>query len=80
MTHDELLKKIKTQEEYWTNLVHFTNPEFYENTVDQRNAWQALKAIVQLHTPGEMQGTCKACEFNDFFHCPTIKAIDKALA
>jgi hypothetical protein len=27
-----------------------------------------------------MQGTCKACEFNDFFHCPTIKAIDKALA
>jgi len=80
MTHDELLKKIKAQEEYWTNLVHYTKPEFYENTVDQRNAWQALKALVELHKPGEVQGTCKACEFHESFSCPTIKVIERELA
>jgi len=76
MTHDELLKKIKTQEEYWTNLVHFTNPEFYENTVDQRNAWQALKATVQLHEPEDESPKCRVCQQGG---CPTVEAIDKAL-
>jgi len=88
MTHDELLKKIKAQEEYWTNLVHYTKPEFYENTVDQRNAWQALKAVVELHKP--FFGLCQVCKQEgdedtfDYigvsYPCPTIQAIDKALS
>lgn len=85
MTHAELLKKIKTQEEYWTNLVHFTNPEFYENTVDQRNAWQALKAVVELHKANKYDKCeCLLGEYDGtYLHpypCDTIQAIEKELA
>ena len=50
-----LEKKIEEQAKYWTNLVHCTKPEFYENTVDQRNAWLALKSIMELLNSDEEQ-------------------------
>ena len=51
MTQDELKDKLKKQHDYWSTLVHYTKPEFYENTVDQRNGWSALLAVVELHKP-----------------------------
>ena len=50
-----LEKKIEEQAKYWTNLVHYTKPEFYENTVDQRNAWLALKSLMELLNSDEEQ-------------------------
>jgi len=50
-----LEKKIEEQAKYWTNLVHYTKPKFYENTVDQRNAWLALKSIMELLNSDEEQ-------------------------
>lgn len=94
MTQDELKDKLKKQHDYWTNLVHYTKPEFYENTVDQRNGWSALLAVVELHKPFETTPpweyvkymACDACESwtNDGayylpYPCPTIQAIEKEL-
>jgi len=49
MIYEQLLKKVKEQAKYWANLVHYTKPEFYENTIDQRNAWKALRSLLELH-------------------------------
>ena len=86
MTQDELKDMLKKQHDYWTNLVHYTKPEFYENTVDQRNGWSALKAVVELHNPqeitlpdGEWGTNCKHCDVGFTYPCPTIQAIEKEL-
>jgi len=86
MTHDELVSKLKKQHDYWTNLVHYTKPEFYENTVDQRNGWSALLAVVKLHKPqditlpdGEWGVNCSHCDVGLTYPCLTIKAIEAEL-
>ena len=84
MTHDELKDKLKKQHDYWSNLVHYTKPEFYENTVDQRNGWSALLAVVKLHSPTMAAGMeiCEECsnsEFSAYKDCKTIQAIEKEL-
>lgn len=82
MTQDELKDKLKKQHDYWSTLVHYTKPEFYENTVDQRNGWSALRAVVELHKPVETNyidiETCTGCEEAEY-PCPTIQAIEKEL-
>ena len=85
MTQDELKDKLKKQHDYWTNLVHYTKPEFYENTVDQRNGWSALLAVVELHKSqditlpnGEWGVNCSYCDILTY-PCPTLEAIEKEL-
>jgi hypothetical protein len=82
MTHDELVSKLKKQHDYWTNLVHYTKPEFYENTVDQRNGWSALLSVVMLHKPVETNyadiEACTGCEEAEY-PCPTITTIEAEL-
>jgi hypothetical protein len=88
MTHDELVSKLKEQYNYWSNLVYYTKPEFYENTVDQRNGWSALRAVLELHKPCRCNyDCCDVCvhcfelegERADIYPCPTIQAIEKEL-
>jgi len=83
MTHDELVSKLKEQYNYWSNLVYYTKPEFYENTVDQRNSWSALLAVVNLHKPQDFTNdkgnvNCNHCE-QWTYPCPTIHDIKKEL-
>ena len=84
MTHDELKDKLKKQHDYWSTLVHYTKPEFYENTVDQRNGWSALKAVVELHKPTQIPDWVPTekelmCWCAHAYPCPTIQAIEKEL-
>jgi hypothetical protein len=83
MTHDELISKLKKQHDYWTNLVHYTKPEFYENTVDQRNGWSALHAVVELHKPSVIPDWVPVdglmCWCAHMYPCPTIQAIEAEL-
>jgi len=72
MTHDELLALINDE-------IEVCEPDC--NQHHRVNApWLALRKVVELHKPGAVHGTCKACEFNDWFDCPTIKVIIEALA
>jgi len=71
MTRDELLEKIDS---------YFLGEK--SNAIAMLNFGDALRAVVELHKPGEVEGTCKACEFSEFsdsFNCPTIQAIEKEL-
>ena len=69
LTHEELLAKIKTPNEFLG--------------VKYAPDWQhvALRAVVELHKPNE-EGFCSAC-FVSVVHfpypCPTIQAIEKEL-
>jgi hypothetical protein len=84
MTHEELLEKIKREEDYLK-----TYAEGYGFVVTD-----ALRAVVQLHKPSEAWGDthCGFCfdlawepsglEMMDkhfAYPCPTIKAIEKEL-
>jgi hypothetical protein len=87
MTHDELVSKLKKQHDYWSNLVHYTKPEFYENTVDQRNGWSALLAVVKLHEPQDYDYnmetvsvcSCQHGVTGERYPCDIIEAIEKEL-
>lgn len=61
MTHDELLAKIDTLEARYTDYPSYL----------------ALRAIVELHTPGVGQPYCSRCDVA--YPCATIYAIEKEL-
>jgi len=72
MTHEELLTKIESLADAWAE------PSFNAN---------ALRAVVELHTP-DWRNQCSHClEPNDhdelnknyLYPCPTIQAIEKEL-
>ena len=81
MTHDELLEKIKREEDYLK-----TYAEGYGFVVTD-----ALRAVVELHKPtepdiyleeDEKYLICNVCmEFDEEvkYPCPTIQAIEKEL-
>jgi hypothetical protein len=64
VTHDEL---IDTLERHQNSYI----PDAKDVT-----AWDALKAVVELHTQ-DRQDCCPICL--DFYPCPTIQAIEKEL-
>ena len=74
MTHDELLAKIKREEDYLK-----TYAEGYGFVVTD-----ALRAVVELHKPHDKyEGVCGGCweeesGFSDY-PCPTIQVIEKEL-
>ena len=75
MTHDELLAKIKREENY-------LKTQMYDgNAIGGFVVTSALRAVVELHKPNE-EGFCSAC-FVSVVHfpypCPTIQAIEKEL-
>ena len=76
MTHDELLKLIAA------------NEEFYGDGTNRTPSWTALRAVVELHTPVIWQGiemVCDGCgmnieqNYNSEYPCETIQAIEKEL-
>ena len=76
MTHDELLEKIKREEDYLK-----TYAEGYGFVVTD-----ALRAIIELHKPfGNAVIWCDQCSCLEsegeivFYPCPTIQAIEKEL-
>ena len=76
MAHDELLAKID-------QIIAFEAPRPIKENIWEIGGYLsalALRAVVELHKPGEVQGTCKACEFHESFSCPTIKVIERELA
>ena len=81
MIYEQLLKKVKEQAKYWANLVHYTKPEFYENTIDQRNAWKALRSLLELHQHKEDPDhgwLCAVCDQGPG-PCETFKVLERAL-
>ena len=81
MNYEQLLKKIREQSKYWENLVHYTKPEFYENTVDQSNAWKALLLLIELHHHAEDPDhgwLCAVCDQGPG-PCETFDVLEKAL-
>jgi hypothetical protein len=74
MTHDELLEKIKREEDYLK-----TYAEGYGFVVTD-----ALRAVVELHQPlDKYEGVCGGCweeesGFSDY-PCPTIQVIEKEI-
>ena len=86
MTHDELLDYLREHEEYWTSL--------RAQRWAKVPAFNALRAVVELHKPIEEDGKlwCRheVCynhieflERNDCYcsyPCPTIKDIEKELS
>ena len=81
MTHDELLARVigisKENVKFWPNLEIFLTP----NT-------KALRAVVELHKPTEVEWAdeeqaCSHCSTRDwdiYYPCETIQAIEKELA
>ena len=67
MTHDELLEKIKREEDYLK-----TYAEGYGFVVTD-----ALRAVVELHKTKDGKKFCKTC--GKFYPCSTIQAIEKEL-
>jgi hypothetical protein len=73
MTHDELLEKIKREEDYLK-----TYAEGYGFVVTD-----ALRAVVELHSP--FDGYCQRCTVNNWgelrqeYPCDEIQAIEKEL-
>ena len=69
MTHDELLAKIKTGNEF-VGIKYAPDSHTF-----------ALRAVVELHKPeldGLICGECTASE-SEWYPCPTIQAIEKEL-
>ena len=82
MTHDELLARIdKTQKMYldWDEENGFTH--------EPNDFLQALRAVVELHSPDEYEpGQCSCCrayandgEYDAEYPCWTIQAIEEKL-
>jgi hypothetical protein len=77
MTHDELLEKIKREEDYLK-----TYAEGYGFVVTD-----ALRAVVELHKPDGFGCAANCIEVDDdgyawkntAYPCPTIQAIEKEL-
>jgi len=66
MTHDELLAKIKTGNEF-VGIKYAPDSHTF-----------ALRAVVELHNAGNGDASrCEACYMG--FDCPTIQAIEKEL-
>ena len=72
MTHDELLEKIKREEDYLK-----TYAEGYGFVVTD-----ALRAVVELHKPEHSHSgyRCTVCFIDTTYPCETIEAIEKELA
>ena len=66
MTHDELLEKIEELAKEDGLLGGWTGV-----------AWDALRAVVELHKPDERSD--KYCRCEEIYPCPTIQAIEKEL-
>ena len=72
MTHDELLDYLREHEEYWTSL--------RANRWAKVPAFNALRAVVELHKP---KATIRGyrCKFDDEkFPCTHHQVIEKELA
>ena len=74
MTHDELLAKIKTGNEF-LGVKYAPDSHTF-----------ALRAVVELHKPqeitlpnGDWGSNCAYCDIGFEYPCPTIEAIEKAL-
>jgi len=68
MTHEELMAEIKDS--------------FTDAWGIGPNAYNALRAVVELHKPVYWQGIEMVCDWCDItsYPCPTIQAIEKELA
>jgi hypothetical protein len=75
MTHDELLKQIKAGVKYTYGAL-------------DKDAWSALRAVVELHKPVQSymfdEEACSHCSSEEdrseiLYPCPTIQAIEKEL-
>lgn len=85
MTHDELLAKIKREENY-------LKTQMYDgNAIGGFVVTSVLRAVVELHKPISYPSTsglpleCTVCRAepyystNEVYPCPTIQAIEKEL-
>ena len=81
MTHDELLAKIKREENY-------LKTQMYDgNAIGGFVVTSALRAVVELHKPDESDfpddyENCVECSGNGYvamYPCQTIKIIEKEL-
>jgi len=68
MTHDELLAKIKTGNEF-AGIKYAPDSHTF-----------ALRAVVELHKPIEGTPYCEGCDLlRRYYPCPTIQAVRKEL-
>ena len=75
MTHDELLAKIKQEEDFLKTQC------FDGNLIGTFTVTEALRAVVELHKNYRLDGIyyeCSTCG-KSTTHCQTIKAIEKEL-
>ena len=77
MTHDELLAKIDAE-------IVYCGCDGYVNCGDDNEPWNALRAVVELHKPIELNvgdefhyEGCLQCDRQ--YPCPTIQAIQEQL-
>ena len=72
MTHDELMAKI----DIWK-----FQTKGYDDTYEVHGILNALRAVVELHKPIEIDRegdyNCQECEWA--YPCPTIQAIEKEI-
>ena len=70
MTHDELLAKIKTGNEF-VGIKYAPDSHTF-----------ALRAVVELHKPRDYKAGnwCIGCNADYEYPCPTIQAIEKELS
>lgn len=86
MTHDELLAKIDAE-------IVYCGCDGYVNCGDDNEPWNALRAVVELHKPWDVEtegGTftlCNACSrradlpgYGILYPCKTIYTIEKELS
>ena len=74
MNHNELLDYLREHEEYWTSL--------RAQRWAKVPAFNALRAVVELHKPDLDGLICKECTASEseWYPCDTIQAIEKELA
>jgi len=71
MTHDELLAEIDKMYEFVAQVSAHTW------------VYSALRAVVELHKPRTDEAACIHCSKTGFwiaYPCPTIQAVEKAIA
>ena len=90
MTHDEVMARMKAMEIVDREIATFTLASRDDANLPDLQAWQALKAVLELHKPVQGRSDistydyvgCDACvewshdgNMNLKYPCPTIQAI-----